>query len=181
MNATRLLCVVCLIAPACSSDSPNPSDARGEQVSREGGAGDGGAKDSLKDTIAEGPARCTPFAAKTNSGKVCTSQSQCGAEEACLPLKQGAPFGMCLGKCCQNVKDDQDPVNSCPVANSNQLSVCVLAVQGVSGPASYMGCAFVCSVTQAGKTLTYDCPDTTSFSCEVYDPKQPDLKFCMPK
>lgn len=172
------LCFAAGIASGCSDSSP-ASDAQRDGLRRDG-LKDGGLKDH---SLTDGGAVCSPpFAAKTNAGKTCKAQSECGSDEACLPMKAGSTTGMCLGKCCRNEKNVQDPVNTCPVANAGkQLSVCAIGVQGPAGPASYMACGFVCSVTQGGQTTTYDCPDSTSFTCEVLDPKQPDIKFCMPK
>ncbi len=131
-----------------------------------------------------GSAVCpAPSAAKTNSGKICNATTACPAGEECVALSASATNGMCVGKCCPDQSNPSNPVNTCPVADTTkQLSQCILGAQDASGNLTGYVCAWLCSVPGSGGTpQTYSCPDATSFDCTAVDPKQPDVKICVPK
>lgn len=125
----------------------------------------------------------TPFKAKVNSGKTCTAAgNECSADEICMAFSSTATKGMCLGLCCANPANPQDPANICPVVDAKkQLSACEAIVTQGGKPNGQMACLWACSVTQGTQTATFDCPDATNYDCKVLFPNQPDVKYCAPK
>jgi hypothetical protein len=89
---------------------------------------------------------------------------------------------MCIGRCCPNTADPNDPNAFCPVAStSTQVAICAYELRDNAGNlAPYNGCAWLCSATQSGKITTFSCPNSTDFNC-VPDSTDPSWSFCEPK
>ena len=123
---------------------------------------------------------CTPFLAKANTGKICTKDTDCSADEACIENDAGTSAA-CVGKCCADEKKPaDDPANLCLVPDAaKQKSFCFWALKDNTGKQlPYMACAFICSLTISGKTTTYTCPNATDNCVKSQDP---DISYCDPK
>jgi hypothetical protein len=121
-----------------------------------------------------------PTKATANAGNTCANASGCQAAEKCVGFKNssGATVGMCLGVCCPNLDDYEDPVNFCPTPNvTNGLSLCDI---GLSDNKTVV-CGWACEVTDQGGTKhTYDCPNATGYECIAIFSNSDD-KYCVPK
>jgi hypothetical protein len=104
----------------------------------------------------------------SNSGAICNQSTPCpDPSEGCFPLNSASQNGMCLGKC-------QNSGDTCQVPDAaTQLSKCLIEEQNTH---EYY-CAWFCEVSGQ----TYSCPNATDYGCQVLDPNQPTLKFCVPK
>jgi hypothetical protein len=104
----------------------------------------------------------------SNSGAICNSTTACpDMSEGCFQLNPSSQNGMCLGKC-------QTSGDNCQVSDAaTQLSKCNIQEQTTGD----MYCAWFCEVSGQ----TYSCPNATDYGCQVLDPNQPTLKFCVPK
>lgn len=126
------------------------------------------------------PPQCIPQKATSNSGKICSKDKlECPAGEACLLTASNAEKGMCVGTCCPDLNDPDNPFNYCPVMDSTrQLSSCLWSIQAQQ----QFFCVWICQYKDSnGQIKSFDCPDNTNYDCAPLYSSDSTLKFCLPR